>query len=88
MLLNPLKVCHFEECQNNLKTLLNDENRNSNFCSQLCDLVENERTTKQDKTFLGFILPSNRKRISSEISSNILVPSALLFKAKDGFTDY
>lgn len=86
--MHPLKICHFEECQNNLNKLLNDVNRNSNYCSQLCDFVENETTTIKNKTFLGFILPSQRKRISSEKCSNLFVPSALLFKANNRLMDY
>ena len=88
VLLHPLKICHFEECQNNLNKFLNDANRNSIYCSLLCDFVENETTTIKNKTFLGFILPSQRKRISSENCSNLFVPSALLFKANNRLLDY
>ena len=83
-----MKICHFEECQNNLNNLLKDANRNSNYCSQLCEFVENEITTINNQIFFGFILPSQRKRISSENCSKLLVPSVLLFKASKRLIDY
>ena len=55
---------------------------------QLCDFVENERTFKEENTFLGFISPPKRNSVPSENCSNLLVPSALLFKANDRLMDY
>lgn len=86
--MNPLKIGLFEECQYNLNKLLNDENRNNTFCPHICKLIKNASTLIKDKTFLGFLLPSNRKRLFSEVASNLKSPSALLFKANDRLIDY
>jgi hypothetical protein len=63
---------------------MSDENRSVNYCSKLCNLVDNVNIVKNDNTFLGFFVPRLRKRkITENASDPKIIPSAILLRAND-----
>ena len=84
---SPLISWHFIECQQNITKFLSDVNCRTNYCTELCDIIQNKTSLRQD-SLLGFFLKSNRKTKINKTVDAVLIPLALLYKAKDDVNSY
>lgn len=84
---SPLLSWYFTECQQNISKFLSDENCRTNYCSELCDIIQKKSPLRQD-SLLGFFLKSNRKTKLNKTVDAALIPSALLYKAQHDVNSY
>ena len=83
----PLISWHFIECQKNLTDFLSDVNSSKNYCSELCEIINNKSPLRRD-SLLGFFLRSNKITKNNKIKSVQLIPSAFLYKALHDLNSY
>ena len=84
---SPLISWHFTECQQNITKFLSDANCRTNYCTELCDIIQNKARLRQD-SLLGFFLKSTRKTKINKTVDAALIPLALLYKAKHDVNSY
>ena len=76
-ILPSLKSWLFEECNKNLKFLLNDIENTLNYCPYLVSMIKSKTNPNKSYTLLGFVLPPQYKK-KCKLSTNLITPLALL----------